>query len=125
MTVRVRDEGGFTMVEILVANVLLWGALLGLAAASVLAATQVRQGDQNVKTSLVAQEAMEALYAQEGEDLENGSDSIAGTYVSWTVSGTSLVKVVMVVEHRLSDQSIRPDTFVTYVVGDDDDDDDD
>lgn len=112
---RARGDDGFTMVEILVANVLLWGALLGLAGAGVLAATQVRQGKENVKTALVAQEAMEALYAEEADDIMSGSDSIQGTYVTWTVTGTTMKKIVLVVEHTLSNGGIRPDTFVTYL----------
>jgi prepilin-type N-terminal cleavage/methylation domain-containing protein len=86
-------EGGFTLVESVIALVILGGGLLGLAHLFVLAVHQYSYGRQNTMAVTVASDKLEQLRGAYNGDLLSGvtsSDLTAGGHgpVTVTVSGT-------------------------------------
>ena len=102
---------GFTLVEILVAIVILSVGLLALAQASGTVTTMIGRGKQDTKAALVAQARFETLRQVAATTtpkctaLANGTRTIAqdGTTEAWTISGSGTTRTVQVsVTYRVS-----------------------
>ena len=80
-----RDRRGFTMVEIIVAVVVLTCGVLGMAGTTAYVIRQVTLAQIMSRRAAAVQSAVERLRATTYEDLANGSDSVGPFAVSWVV----------------------------------------
>ncbi len=111
---RLREERGVSLVELMVAVVILAVALLGLAGAGGVAAQQLRIGRTDMHRWAAVQQQMEELVRMGYDSVTTGAAVVQGYPMSWTVSGTNPKKVLFSVERtNLSDQLVK-DTTVLY-----------
>ena len=118
---RARDERGVSLVEIMVAMVILTSALLSLASASALALRTTIRGREDLKVWAAVQQKGDSLVARGAGNLTAGSDVVAGRPISWTVGawtpgGLSPQRIDLIVDRAaMMDLSIVKDTIVLYV----------
>ena len=82
----VRSQEGFTIVEVMIAIMILAVGMLALATTSIFATTQVKVADLKTEQSLAVQEAVEQLRAgpwASVTSLASGSAIDAGSYEVW------------------------------------------
>lgn len=116
---RLRDEGGMSVLEILVGVIILSATLLGLSAASLVAARQARISQQDLEIWAAVQEQVDSLMIVSYGEVMTGSAEVQGYPMTWTVSGTGPKKVVFVVGRtNLSGQPVA-DTLILYRAGPD------
>jgi type IV pilus assembly protein PilV len=80
------SRGGFTLVEVLVALIILTVGVLGLAGTTALAVRQVTFADITSQRATALQSVIERLRATPYTNLATGSDSIGRFEASWTVT---------------------------------------
>lgn len=114
---------GFSLVEVLVAIVVLAIGILALAQSSGAVTTMIARGKQDTEASLAAQRQLERLRHQaqattpKCAGLANGSATgpTPGTLVTWTISGGGDSRDVQVtVTYRIS-RGVRTDTIRTVL----------
>ena len=111
---RLDDERGVSLVELLVAVMILSVALLGLAAASGAALQQLHIARTDMHHWAAAQQQIEELVRMGYESVATNSSVVQGYPMSWTVSGTNPKKVIFTLERtNLSYQTVQ-DTTVLY-----------
>ncbi len=114
-----RERRGFSLVEVLVAVILLSLVALGLATASTLALSQVGKSRQDLQYSADVEQVADSLVAAGYNSAVSGSESIRGRTVSWTVSNVSANsrQIEMVVQRRgmASTSTIYSDTVRLYL----------
>ena len=103
---------GFTLIEVLVALVVLSVGLLGLSATAAAVASQMRASHLRTRVKARAQAELEWLLASGGEGA--GERREGGVRVAWEVSGVSLREIRLVVELNTGRGSFT-DTLVTLV----------
>ncbi len=91
---------GFSLVEILVAIIILSGSLLGLVAGTFQAARYLGDGKHQLTTWAAMQTQMEQLASQGYAGVTSGSATVDGHPMSWDVSGVDPKIVVLVAERR-------------------------
>jgi len=79
-------EGGFTLVEVLVALIILTVGVLGLAGTTALAVRQVTLSDITTERAAALQSVIERLRSMDYDNITAGSDSIGHFAASWTVT---------------------------------------
>ena len=82
----VRSKEGFTIVEVLIAIVILAVGMLALATTSIFATTQVKIADMKTERSLAVQEVVEQLRAGPWTSVTNlafSNGTTAGSYRVW------------------------------------------
>lgn len=89
--------GGFTLVELMVALVILTVGVLGLASSTVWAVRQSTLSELAVERSTAVQAVVEQLRAADYTRLTAGQDSVGRFDVAWTVTPGSRSKLVTVV----------------------------
>ena len=83
---RNRSNEGFTIVEVIIAIIILAVGMLALATTSIFATTQVKVADLKTEQSLAVQEAVEQLRAGPWTSVSNRASSAAiqaGSYRVW------------------------------------------
>ncbi len=110
------DRRGTSLVEVIVAIIFLAGVLLSLAAATGLAARQMKHSQRDLNVSAALQTFVETLrsegYVGIASRSSTGSESVMGYPMTWNVSGTDPKKVVIDIEWLTrSGQAVR-DTVV-------------
>lgn len=115
-------RAGFTLVEVLVALVVLTVGVLALAGATAVAVRQVILADVTTERAAALQSVIEGLRARPYDSVTAGFDTVGTFRATWTVSSTQRSKVISIVTlgpglasgagtmPRLADQ-VR-DTFV-------------
>jgi prepilin-type N-terminal cleavage/methylation domain-containing protein len=91
-----RQDAGFTLVETLIAIVVLAIGVLGLAGSAAVMTRQMGGGSRLAKAAVVASARLETLRAQDCTTIANGSASQQGFSEAWTV--TPVVRAVLVTE---------------------------
>ena len=118
---RARDERGVSLIEVMVAMVILTSALLSLASASALALRTTIRGREDLKVWAAVQRKGDSLMAQGAGNITAGSDVVDGRPISWTVGawtlgGLSPQRIDLIVDRAaMMDLSIVKDTIVLYV----------
>ncbi len=108
------DERGVSLVELLVAVMILSVALLGLAGAGGVAAQQLHIGRKDMTRWTAAQQQIEELVRTGYDSIATGSSVVQGYPMNWTVTGTNPKKVIFTLERtNLSYQTVK-DTTVLY-----------
>ena len=90
---RAFNERGVSLIEVMVAMVMLTSALLGLASAAGLALRTTVRGRQDLQLWAAVQWKADSLVALGWGNVTNGSDTFQGYPMSWTVSGTNLERI--------------------------------
>ncbi len=80
-------RAGFSLVEVLIALVILAVGVLGLAGSTALVVRQVTVADMATERAAALQAVVERLRATPYASLAAGSDSVGLFYVSWTATG--------------------------------------
>ena len=89
------DNRGISLVEVLVAIIILGGALASIAAAGGHAARQVAVSRRDLHVSAAVQGQMETLRAAGYKGISSDTAVVQGYQMAWTVSGTEPKKVVL------------------------------
>ena len=113
---RLRDASGVSVIEVLVALLLLTLVILSLASATFVASQTLRSGRSYMGVWSVAQSKLDSLTAVGWTALggTSGADTVQGYPVTWDVQGVNPRKVILVVQRSVSGQ-VFADSFVTYV----------
>jgi Tfp pilus assembly protein PilV len=80
---------GFTIVELVIAVVVLAFAVLGLAGTTALVVRQVTLADVNTERAAAQQEVIERLRATSTSSISTGSTTVGSYTVSWAVTDSS------------------------------------
>jgi prepilin-type N-terminal cleavage/methylation domain-containing protein len=84
-TRQTESREGFTLVEVLVAMTLLSVAMMSLASAAALGLSQLGKARQDLQYAADVQQVTDSLVGKGWNNLSNGSSSIRGRPVSWSV----------------------------------------
>ena len=94
---RPQGRGGFTIVEIVVAVIVLTFGVLGMAGTTAYIVRQVTLAQVTSRRAAAVQSAVERLRATPFEDLANGADSVGVFAVSWNVVSANRSAAITVV----------------------------
>lgn len=83
---KTKRNGGFTIVEILVAIMVLTVGLLALVSTAATVTRMIGQGQRYTRASTMALQRFELLRAQDCNVLVDGSETVDGYTVEWTVT---------------------------------------
>lgn len=86
---RRKHERGFTIVEVVVAVLVLTVGLLGLASTAAVVTRMIAQGDRYTEASTLANRQLEVLRSQGCSSLADGSTTVGRFQVSWRVTSVS------------------------------------
>lgn len=81
-----RGRAGFTIVEIVVAIMILTIGVLGLAGTTALLVRQVTMGQMATQRTVAVQSVIERLNGLDWDSVGTGSDSIGSYHVSWSIT---------------------------------------
>ena len=109
------DEGGVSLVEVMIGIMILAVALLGLAAAGGVAARQVQSGRQDMSRWAAIQEQFEWIVARGYDNVTDSSSAVQGYPMTWTVTGTDPKKVILLMTRENFQGTTVQDTFITYL----------
>ena len=113
---RARDERGVSLIEVMIAMVMLTSAVLGLASAAGLAMRTTIRGRQDMQLWAAVQWKADSLISLGWGNVTNGSDTFHGYPMSWTVSGTTLERIDLLVDHAsLTTGATIRDTLILYL----------
>jgi Tfp pilus assembly protein PilV len=110
----VRGERGAALVEVIVAIIILAGVLLSLAAASGHAARQMYYSRRDMNVWGALQSQAESLRAVGYQKVTNGSSSVEGYNVAWTVKGTDPKTVTVVLSYKTREGTSATKTVELY-----------
>ena len=113
---RARDERGMSLIEVMVAMVMLASALLSLVGASGLALQTTIRGRRDMQMWAAVQRQADSLVSLGWGNVTNGSDTVQGYPMSWTVSGTDLEQIDLLVDYpNLRTGAAIQDTLILYL----------
>lgn len=92
------SRGGFTMVEVIIAIIILALGVLGMAGTTMLVVRQVTLARVMTERSVAVQAVVERVQATNYDDVGTGSDSLGVFRMSWTTTPeTSQSKLVTII----------------------------
>ena len=113
---RERDERGLSLIEVMIAMVMLTTALLGLSSAAGLALQTTVRGRQEIQMWAAVQWKADSLISLGWGNVTTGSDNVNGYPMSWTVSGTNLEQIDLSVDHpSLATGAMIRNTLTLYL----------
>jgi Tfp pilus assembly protein PilV len=109
---------GFTIVEILVAVLLLSVGILGLATTAALVTRMIGQGQRFSEVSALASQQLETLRSQRCAGSASGSAARGPYLLSWTVDSgpDEEARSIRLIVISITPRSARTDTFATTFV---------
>lgn len=90
-------QAGFTLVEVMVALIILTVGILGLAATTMYTIRQTTFGELSTERAAALQTVIEELRAVDYDSVRSGSDSVGNFAVSWTVTTSTRSKGIQIV----------------------------
>jgi prepilin-type N-terminal cleavage/methylation domain-containing protein len=112
-------EGGFTLVELLIAMIVLTVGLLGLLGAAASTIRVMGEGDRTVAAAYHASGKIDELAALGCDNVTGGSATVEASYnLSWTVAGDASSQVrplMLVAQYPGVRGQVRADTFETGI----------
>jgi prepilin-type N-terminal cleavage/methylation domain-containing protein len=113
---------GFSLVEVMIAITLLGVAIMSLAGAASLGLAQMGKARQDLQYSADVQQVADSLVGEGWNHVSNGSSTIRGRAVSWTVTAASAnsQKLDILVERRgqASQTTVYQDTVTLFLAKD-------
>lgn len=113
------NREGFSLVEVMMAMTLLGVAMMSLAGAATLGLAQMGKARQDLQYSADVQQVADSLVGAGWNHVSNGSSTIRGRPISWTVTpaSASSQKVDLLVQRRgqASQTTVYQDTVTLYV----------
>jgi prepilin-type N-terminal cleavage/methylation domain-containing protein len=113
------DRDGFSLVEVIVSVTLLSLVLLGLSGAAALGLSQMGKARQDLQYSADVQQVTDSLIAKGYLNVTNGSATIRGRSVSWTVTtiNAKSQKLAVVAQRRglVNTGTMYADTITVYL----------
>jgi Tfp pilus assembly protein PilV len=88
-TERIARTDGFTIVELVIALIILSFGVLGLAGTTAFVVRQVTLADVNTERSAAQQEVIERLRATSTSTISNGSTTVGSFTVAWLATDSS------------------------------------
>lgn len=90
-------RAGFTLIEVMVALIILTVGVLGLASTTIYVVRQTTMAEMATERTAALQTVVERLRASDYDALTSGTDSVGQFDVEWTVSTGNRSKLVTVV----------------------------
>lgn len=122
MNTPVKDERGFTLVEVLVAIIVLVIGVVALVGSSASSTRMIGRGRSSTRAVQAATARMEIIRANayrtspDCTALANGSDSAStGVVTTWTITGTGTPRTVQVISSYRIPGRRRADTLTTQI----------
>ncbi len=109
------DNRGMTLIEVLIALVILTVGLLALSQQSMVARQQSLAGEMKSEAAALAQYKFEEFLALEFDSIDSGADTLQGHPMTWTVSGSDPKTVTLTIERRGLLQKSVEDQFITII----------
>jgi prepilin-type N-terminal cleavage/methylation domain-containing protein len=113
------NRDGFSLVEVIVSVTLLSLVLLGLSGAAALGLSQMGKARQDLQYSADVQQVTDSLIAKGYLNVTNGSATIRGRSVSWTVTtiNAKSQKLAVVAQRRglVNTGTMYADTITVYL----------
>lgn len=118
-SIQSREREGFSLVEVLISMSLLTVVMMGLASAAALGLSQMGKARQDLQYSADVQQVTDSLVAKGWNKVTDGSATIRGRSVSWTVAtlNAKSQKLNIVVQRRglANAAMIYSDTVTLYL----------
>jgi prepilin-type N-terminal cleavage/methylation domain-containing protein len=116
------SKRGFSLVEVMIAITLLGVAIMSLAGAASLGLAQMGKARQDLQYSADVQQVADSLVGEGWNHVSNGSSTIRGRAVSWTVTAANAnsQKLDILVERRgqASQTIVYQDTVTLFLAKD-------
>jgi prepilin-type N-terminal cleavage/methylation domain-containing protein len=116
------SKPGFSLVEVMIAITLLGVAIMSLAGAASLGLAQMGKARQDLQYSADVQQVADSLVGEGWNHVSNGSSTIRGRAVSWTVTAANAnsQKLDILVERRgqASQTTVYQDTVTLFLAKD-------
>jgi len=114
----VTDQRGFTIVEVIIAIIILSVGLLALASSAAVATRMIAQGQRYSEASAMASERFELLRSVPCDSLANGSATADQFTVAWRVTATASGRAMLadVAVTSPTGRSNRTDSFRTVIL---------
>jgi prepilin-type N-terminal cleavage/methylation domain-containing protein len=113
------SRDGFSLVEVMISMTLMGVAMMSLAGAAALGLSQMGKARQDLQYSADVQQVADSLVGSGWNHVSNGSATIRGRPVSWTVTtaNASSQRVDLLVQRRgqASQTTVYQDTVTLYV----------
>jgi prepilin-type N-terminal cleavage/methylation domain-containing protein len=113
------NRDGFSLVEVMISMTLLGVAMMSLAGAAALGLSQMGKARQDLQYSADVQQVADSLVGAGWNHVSNGSATVRGRPVSWTVStaSPSSQRVDLLVQRRgqANQTIVYQDTVTLYV----------
>jgi len=110
---------GFSLVEVMISMTLLGVAMMSLAGAAALGLSQMGRARQDLQYSADVQQVADSLVSAGWNHVTNGSETVRGRGVSWTVTtaSASSQRVDLLVQRRgqANQTLVYQDTVTLYV----------
>jgi prepilin-type N-terminal cleavage/methylation domain-containing protein len=102
LSIQSRKRDGFSLIEVLIGMSLLTVVMMGLASAATLGISQMGKARQDLQYSADVQQVTDSLVAKGWNNVTDGSQTIRGRAVSWTVTtlNAKSQKLNLVVQRR-------------------------
>jgi prepilin-type N-terminal cleavage/methylation domain-containing protein len=117
-----RGEGGFTIIEVLIAIVVLAVGIVALVGSSASVTRMIGRGRTSTRAVQAATERMEIIRADayrtspDCTALANGSDSSStGVVTTWTITGAATPRTVRVISRYRVPGRAKADTLTTQI----------
>jgi prepilin-type N-terminal cleavage/methylation domain-containing protein len=118
-TVQTNGREGFSLMEVIVSVSLLSLVLMGLSGAAALGLTQMSKARQDLQFAADVQQVSDSLIAKGYLNVTNGSATVRGRAISWTVStvNTKSQAVSIVAQRRglANPSTMYADTVTLYL----------
>lgn len=112
-------KDGFSLVEVMISMTLLGVAMMSLAGAAALGLSQMGKARQDLQYSADVQQVADSLVGAGWNHVSNGSATVRGRPVSWTVNtvSASSQRVDLLVQRRgqANEMTVYQDTVTLYV----------
>jgi prepilin-type N-terminal cleavage/methylation domain-containing protein len=113
------NRDGFSLVEVIVSVTLLSLVLMGLSGAAALGLSQMGKARQDLQYSADVQQVTDSLIAKGYQNVADGSTTIRGRAVSWTVTtvNTKSQKLALIAQRRglVNTSTMYADTITVYL----------
>ena len=110
-----QDEGGFSLVEALIAVIILVLGALAVASTVSTSAGHMQSGERDLRLWSAIRAKMDELAALGYAGVTAGSETVDGFAMSWSVQGTTPKKIILEVQAGGYWRLAEADTIVLYL----------